>query len=148
MGSEMCIRDRYMCIPKQRTIWTCFAFFFVFAEYQTVLFRFRPRVVSRTLGCGARRRPVCTPRSKCGSRSGFVTGAVGVQSHEVGQVIPGIIVEPATCNQAHVNPHFCYFSITFSTASAAFFRVPQQPPKSKQPRYNSRASSFPLCGSH
>ena len=32
----------------------------------------RPRVISRALGCGARRGAACTPRRKCWSRAGSV----------------------------------------------------------------------------
>ena len=59
----------------------------VLPEYKTSLFR--PRVFSRALGCGARRRPACTPRCKCGSRSGSVARALGVRSREIWRVPRG-----------------------------------------------------------
>ena len=47
----------------------------------------RPWVFSRTLGCGARTGPACTPRRKFGSRESSVARALGVQSREIWQVI-------------------------------------------------------------
>ena len=59
----------------------------------------------------------------------------------------GIAFRPARVNQAHANPYKCLF-YSFSPLSAAVFEVPQQPSKVAQPRYNSHASTFPLCDSH
>ena len=50
-----------------------------------------PRVVSRALGCGARRGAACAPQRKCGSRRGSVTRAMGVQSRAIWQVITGLL---------------------------------------------------------
>ena len=47
--------------------------FFVFPEYKTFLLR--SRVFARALGCGARRGPSCTRRSRCGFRSGSMARA-------------------------------------------------------------------------
>ena len=55
-----------------------------FAEY--VPFLFRPRALSRALGCGARMGPACTQRCKCGSLLGSVARALGGQSREIWQV--------------------------------------------------------------
>ena len=49
----------------------------------------RPRVVSRSFGCGARRRPACTRRRKCRSPPSSVACAPGVQSRAIWQVITG-----------------------------------------------------------
>ena len=38
--------------------------------------------------------------------------------------------------------------LSFIFTSAAVSKVPYQPPKARQPRYNSRASSLSLCDSH
>ena len=52
-------------------------------------FLWRPWVVCRALGCGARRGPTCTPRRKFGSRAGSVARALGVQRREIWQVSRG-----------------------------------------------------------
>ena len=51
----------------------------------------RPWVLSRALGCGARKWPACTPRCKFGSRAGSVARALGVQSREIWQEITGLL---------------------------------------------------------
>ena len=56
----------------------------------------------------------------------------------------GIAFRPARANQAHATPSLFLF-----LPLLVFLHVPQQPSKSRQPRYNtSRALSFSLCGSH
>ena len=59
----------------------------------------------------------------------------------------GIAFRPAIngANRAHANPQNVLFIFHLS---AAVFEVPQQPSKARQPRYNSRASSFSRCDSH
>ena len=65
-----------------------------------------PWVFSRALGCGARRRPACTPRSKFGSRTGSVACALGVQSHGIWYVITRLLsaeLEPSTIENPHTS---------------------------------------------
>ena len=72
----------------------------------------RPRFFSRALGCGARTGPACTPRCQCGSPSGSVARALGVQSREIWQVITGSLsaeIEPSTTiGNQHVS---CFFPL-------------------------------------
>ena len=61
-----------------RTNWTFFC--------TSAFFLFRSRIFSRALGCGARRKPACPLRCKCGPWSRTVARALGVQSRENWQV--------------------------------------------------------------
>ena len=53
------------------------------------LFLLLPWAVTRSLGCGSRRGPACTPRRKYGSRPGTVAHALGVQSRAIWQAMTG-----------------------------------------------------------
>ena len=64
----------------------------------------RPWVFLRALGCGARRGPACTPRWKLGSQAGSVARALGVQSHEIWQVITGSLFRGASAEQDYRKP--------------------------------------------
>ena len=52
------------------------------------------RVVSRALGCGARRGGACTPRRKCGSWPGSVARALGIQIRAIWQGIKESLSTP------------------------------------------------------
>ena len=66
---------------------------------------FYPRVFSRALGCGARSRPACTLRCKCGPWPRSMERALGVQSRENWQVTTGRHsehLEPSRRMQTHI----------------------------------------------
>ena len=83
---------------------------------------FRPRVVARSLGCGARREPACTSRYKCRSRPGSVARALGVQRREKMASNHGIAYRRATsiylvlsrADQAHGKPPKLSFFFCFA----------------------------------
>ena len=71
-----------------------------FPSIETFLFRLP--VLSRALGCGARRGPACIPRCKCGSRP---SGACSRRSKSRNLARNhGVALRPARANQAHTNP--------------------------------------------
>ena len=70
----------------------------------------RSWVLSRALGCGARRGPVCTPRRKFGSRAGSVARALGAQSREIWQVITGLLSAELEPSKTMENPHASCFA--------------------------------------
>ena len=87
-------------IPKGNLVLCTKLTFFV--QWHFLLFR--PWVFSRGLGCGARRRPACTLRCKCGPWTRSVASALGVQSHENRQVSTGRHserLEPSRRMQTH-----------------------------------------------
>ena len=137
MGSEMCIRDSTK---------TMYKFQFFVPEYKTFLFR--PRVFSRALGCGARRGPACVQWCKCGFRPGSVARALGVQSREIWQVIAGLRSDQLEPTRSMQPPKYFLLVLHFASLSAAVREVPQQLLKARQPRSNSRDSSFFLGDSH
>ena len=88
-------------------------FFWTFARFSPA-----PAGFSRTLGCGARRGPACTPRRKFGSRAGSVARTLGVQSRETWRVITGLLsAELKPNNQKRV----C--QLLFSTVVKALYLV-------------------------
>ena len=76
------------------------------------LFLLRPWAVSRSLGCGSRRGPACTPRRKCVSRLGYVARALGAQSRTIWQVVAGSLpadlepTRPIETPRTFFFPHF------------------------------------------
>ena len=129
-GGEPCV---YCHVPK--------GLFFAYRQ----ACHFRPRVSSRALGRGARRGSACTLGASLGRGRApwrvlwaFKSRSLAI-NHE-------IAFRLARANQAHATPQNAIFN--FSPLSTAVLEVPQQPSKARQPRYNSRASSFSLCDSH
>ena len=109
-----------------------------------------PRVVSRALGCGARRRAACTPRRRCWSRPGSVACALSVQSRAIRQVITGSF--SASRNLAgQWKPHNVSFFPSAAPVSCVYHTVPQALKLSswRHSRYNSsRTSSSSFCDGH
>ena len=101
---------------------------------------------SRSRLRGTQGAPACTPRCKCGSWPGSVARARGVKSREIWQVVAGLLSDELKQTRPMQTPKTSMFFIFH--ISAAVSEVPHQQSKARQPRYNSRASSFPLCDSH
>ena len=109
----------------------------------------RPWVSSRALRCGAHRGPACTPRCRFGSRPGSVARALGVQCHEIWHVVAGLLsdqLEPTGPVQPRKLYFFSFF--TFVLLLLTHHSSWLSTTINRQPRYNSRASSFSLCDNH
>ena len=104
-------------------------------------FLFRPGVFSRTLGCGARRGPACTPRCKCGSRPSSVARALGVQSSEIWQVTTGSLSGQLAPTKPVQTPKMACFVFSFFTSFAAVFDMKKH---SNQQRLGSHGTTAAL----
>ena len=102
-----CIASNFRLTKHVRTKCT----FTFYAHRQPFLFR--PWVRSRALGCGARRRPACTPRCKFGSRPGSVVRALGVQCREIWQATTGSFFPTSSSQPGPCKPqerHMYFFT--------------------------------------
>ena len=87
-------------------------------------------------------------RLKFGPRPGSVARVLGVQSRAIWQVFPGSLSDELERTRRCGNPQSVrFFSFSFFTSLLLFLKYLQLS-KARQPRYNSRASSFSLCDSH
>ena len=93
----------------------------------------RPWVFSGALGCGARRGPACTPRHKFVPRAAPVTRALDVPTREIWQRHHRVAEPRKTVEY----PHSALLLLAFLHCCTA-----------TQPRYTTRASSFPCCYRH
>ena len=121
-----------------------------FAHSHALLFR--SRVFSRALGCGARRGPACTLRSKIGPRPGSVASALGVQSRgELALFVGSLSAKPDLSKTMETHTKYVnhgrfshvLLCITARTSRAATL---QQPPRFKLfPLWQQRLMLLRVC---